>query len=188
MLKNRKIARIIRMMVGCAAIIISSYSYAETIQVPVEIKCSKNPIVSPWVIFNGETGVRYTLITEGLRVDSKEDIAEVIRTTGVGRTSGGLPMCIEARCIPSTDNGTDMSFTGSSLACNSGEGIKVKMFIPNSVNPDKYHYVGMLGITRDGEKTQELTVGNATMLRDTENVNLPLDIKLTVPKIGINSI
>ena len=188
MLKNRNVVRVIRMIVGCTAIIVSSYTYAGTTThvIPLEFKCGSNPVGAPWYVFNGTPGVQYTLTTKGIREIGKDYIMEINDINGIGKTSYGLCVYVEARCIP-LDDETDISLTGNSLACNVGEGIKIKMFEPNSVNPDKYHYVGTLTITRHKEKIQEITTDNTTTVSDSEKEQLQSNANTKSPALKISS-
>ena len=185
MLKN--IIRIVGMIIGCITIIISSYAYAEVIQVSVEIPCSPNPIAAPWVTFDGEPEVQYSLTTNGLLEDRKEGVVEIVKIGSLSRTPDGLYVYVGARCIP-TDVATNISLTGSTLTCNVGEGIKVSMLEPNNRNPDKYRYSGKLTITRDEKKEgQEVSVVNATTVYDSEVERLLFDTKVIVLNPIINS-
>lgn len=149
MLKN--IILITKAAVCCATIIICSYASAEVVHIPVEIPCSENPMVAPWITYNGEPKIQYAITTEGLRETEKEGVLEVINVNGLGRTHEGIHTYVEARCMPA-DVETDVSLTNSSLICKKGEGIKIKMFEPNSINPGQYRYVGILTIMTENKK------------------------------------
>ncbi len=167
MLKNRNILQIVRMIVGCVATILSSYGYAGITHSPVELKCSSNPMAAPWLMLKGTIGIQYTLTTKGLREDGKESITEVAKIDNIGKTSNGLSVYIEARCIPLNEE-VDISLTDSFLTCNVGDGLIVRMFEPNNINPDKYHYVGILTITRNEKKVLESTNSNSTIVGNNE--------------------
>lgn len=178
MLKN--ILQIVKAIVCCTIITVSPYVCAETISIPVELTCSPNPMVATRVEFPGELGVRYTLITDGLR--KNEGVVEVIRPgtkTKRTRDSSGTSVYVEARCIPS-DVEAEMSSTGSSLGCSIGEGIEVLMLEPNSSDPNAYRYVGTLFKTKNEEKTQATMVGDVFTV---DNINKIVDgLRLDVPK------
>lgn len=165
MLKNK--TQVVKTMICCIVIIFTPYICAETTYTSVEIPCSCNPIVAAkdhWAVFKGETGVQYTLITEGLRKNGAASIIEVLRDShvGGGRTNDGLQtyVFVEVRCIP-FDGEHVISATGDSLTCPVGSGINVAMFEPNSGNPNEYHYIGILAATKNEEKTQEVIISNA---------------------------
>ena len=180
-LKNKSMVQIIRVVIGCVAIITSPYIYAGVVHVPVIIKCSSNLMESPWVVFDGAPGTQYTITTKGLRDNEiGEEVVEVTNDGLVEKTSYGLPAYVEAKCIPSNE-ATNISLTNSFLTCNKGEGIKVNMFMPNSSNPNRYHYVGMLTIALDEKKESDFI----TTL-DSEDELLQAKIKKT--KLDISGI
>lgn len=175
------------MIVGCVIVAISCACCAMVEQYPVEIKCSPNPIDVPWRVLNGESRFQFTITTEGLRVDGKDSIEEIVDTESVRTKHSGLHAFVVARCIPS-NKGADITLTGSFLTCGVGEGIRIKMFSPNSIDPDKYHYVGVLtAVTQDEEKKQETntSVVNATTRYSEEKSSFY--IGLNTPKAEISS-
>ena len=178
MLKNKKIARIFKVIVGCMTIMVSPYVCANTIHVPVEIGCSNNLLESPWITFNGIPGVRYTLTTRGLRdSEANEDVVKVVNAGLVSKTIYGLHVHVEARCIP-RNNGKYVSITGTVLGCGIGEGIKINMFAPNSSDSNRYRYVGMLTISQDEKKEYK---GNI-IFNGKEELS-QVKIKLDIPEV-----
>lgn len=181
MLKN--IVQIIRAVFFCVITVVSYACYATIEYIPVEIKCGKNPMTAPQFIINGEPGTQYILSTNGLRVDGVME--EVIKTGSVGRTRDGMHMYTGARCTSAVD-GVDISLTGSVISCGIGEGIKVKMYEPNSRNSDKYHYVGTLTIIREEnviQKEEETLVIDDSPIHHHEKISFPFvgtnDLKIT---------
>lgn len=182
MLKN--VMQTVRIIVCCAVVVVSPYAYAEVTYIPVEIKCSNNPMAAQWITFAGDPGVQYTITTEGLREDGKEGVAEVVRTRYVGRTRDGLHMFAAARCVSSPNTDVDISLTGSSLECSIGDGIEATMLEPNSSNPDKYHYVGTLAVVRSEGNMLGATGSNATIIGEEQ---LQSSKKAPCIVIGFNS-
>ena len=173
MIKNT--IRIVKAIIYCAIIMTSPYACAVVVHVPVEIKCSRNPMVAPWVIFGGAPETQYTLITKGLRETGKE-VLEVVEVDGVGRTHDGLYVYAEARCIPSNKE-TRISLTGNFLACKPGEGIKIAMLEPNSGDPEQYSYIGTLHIARNEKKVQKAIVSDIITVRDVVDEQLQSNMK-----------
>lgn len=163
------VVRIIKaVVVTCIITIVSAYAYAGVVHIPLEIPCSRNPMIAPYVIFGGMPGVKYTLTTVGLRVDGGDEIEEIVNSGGLEKTRYGLYTYVGARCIP-TDEAINVSLSGSSIMCNEGEGIKVRMLEPNGSNSDQYHYVGVLTITYKEEKKQKTMV---TKVKEISNLDI----------------
>ncbi len=167
MLKNKRIVQIIKMLVSCVISIISAYTNAEVTYAPVELNCSSSPMKTPWLVIKGTPRIQYTLATKGLREDGKEAILEVANVDGAGKTSSGLFVYVEARCISSNEE-VNISLTDDFIACNVGDGLIVRMREPNNIDPDKYHYVGVLTIIRDEKKMLEVINNNATTVSNSE--------------------
>lgn len=155
------INKVAAVMFYFAILVYSQCGYAESIDIPVEIPCSNSPIESSWMIFSGNPGIRYTIATNGIREFGKEGVAEVYEDRGISRTQDGLRVYIGANCM-SSDKVTNVSLTGSALACEEGEGIRIRMVEPNDANLDKYHYVGTLTITTD-EKQKSIINSKHTL-------------------------
>lgn len=180
MLKNIK--KIFRVVLGCIAIIVAPHVYSKTIHIPVELRCSKNPTTASWKVLNGISGVQYTITTKGLR-ESGNDIMKIVNVDGLGTVNDDLHVYVEARCLPQNDE-VDISPTDSSLACNQGEGIAVKMFAPNNIDPNKYHYVGILAVTENEEKVQEFTI-NDSIVSDIDKESPHTNAKLVKPNVEV---
>lgn len=185
MLKDIK--RIFKVMVGCVVIVVSPYICANTMNIPIELECSKNLMMAPWHVFGGKPGIQYSLTTEGLRDVGKDGIVKIVDVNSLGRTLYGLHVSVVAKCIP-LDEEADMSLTGSHLACNDGEGIKIKMFEPNG-DPDKYHYVGTLTITVDEkgkEEKKQKELNDVTTVFGSKEELLKTKIESTKSKVKEN--
>ncbi len=185
MLENKNIMQIARLVVGCIVITISPYICAtvKVENIPGEWECSKGPKSAPWVTFDGIPGTQYTLTTKGLYENGKESVTEVVDIDNVPMTRDGVLMIVGAKCMPSLEEGAAVSLTGSSLVCGVGEGIAVKMFAPNNINSNKYHYVGTIAV-RHTEEIQEITNSNVTKISDSKKKQLQFDgnIKVVTPK------
>lgn len=176
MLKN--ITKILKVIVTCTVIMVSPYACAGTMTIPIELECSRGLMLAQWVTFNGEPGTQYTLTTKGIRdaERKKEGIITVRNVNSLGRTHYGLYVYVEARCMPRNGE-VNMSLTGSSLTCDEGEGIKIKMSEPNSMNKNGYNYVGTLTIVQDEKEESKV----ATVI-DSKRKPLQYKTQLIVPE------
>lgn len=144
---------IIKAITYCTTIIFSLCCYADGAQITIKVPCSKNfmaAVEAPWVMYPGVPGAQYTLTTVGLLDSAKgESVMEVHKEDGfLSKTHDNVNVSVEAKCVP-RDVGADISSTGSSLSCDISEGIKIKMYSPTNVDPNKYNYVGVLTIDKD---------------------------------------
>ena len=55
------IKNILKILVCCTVVIVSSYAWAGVVHIPITIKCSPNSMAAPWVTFNGVPGIQYTI-------------------------------------------------------------------------------------------------------------------------------
>jgi hypothetical protein len=176
--------RIVSAMFCLLMLVYSQYGYAVTVNVPIELQCSRNPLLSSWVTIPGQPGTQYALTTMGIKesIREEEGVLEVIKISNVGRTHYGLHVFVEARCMPS-NKGNDLSLTGSLLVCADGEGIKVRMFEPNSSDPDKYRYAGMLVVNKSEEETKQIIIDQTNVVYDKKvGQQLRTETMLVAPK------
>ena len=151
---------------------IGSACSAKTTVETIDIPCSVSFEKAPWVTLGKpDPKVQYIITAKGIKM---QGISELITQTL--NDIDNLPPCIsenedamkvidstdiEAKCIPQygMDDYTDIWPPSSKgLTCKKGEGVVVKMFEPSDVNPDKYHFIGLLTKIVDDEDLKEKIV------------------------------
>jgi len=93
----------------------------------------------------------------------KKQFQKVAKINGrESQTPTGMKVNVTARCIGDGRADADVSATDSFLICRKGDGIKVRMFEPTDIDPNRYRYVGKLTITTDEEKeSTNTTIANS---------------------------
>ncbi len=209
--------QIIKTMVGCIAIIVSSYCNANITATEISIKCCEVSEEIPIHKYGGIPNTRLSLIAKGIRVAGISNLVTDLDITKAQQSIEATTMYIGgninviATCVPYVSGKqalnnfytnvtnymwNDMWPPGKTLVCEKGDGIEIAMFSPNDKNPDKYQYVATLIAVRDDENKEgkkEIIVNEANnnssdFVRDEIYEKMNIHTQLSINKNNRNCI
>jgi len=155
-MKNFRLVFSVVVLVAIA--IFSNSSFAMVRSRIIELQCGEDFLSAPEFRQEGNPYTQLSVETIGIKESGVYGIIDVVKKQefrmNKDRMLGGseLPVHITADCGSlGSRNGKFISLTGASVVCEKGEKLTLRMFKPNSKNPDQFHAVLRLTETIGGE-------------------------------------